>query len=192
MILIPVIVGGLYVSLSSRPWAIKNALTFSYISAWTFVLAAITDFFDGYLARKNKIITVFGSFLDPIADKFLVVSALVVLQGIGRIPILVVLVLILREFYVTSLRLLAQDQGLSVPVDKWGKWKTATQMVAVPFLMVEDSFGPLSFQLTGTIFIYISALLSLLSAAQYTTGLWHKFKILKKEKKMKKKKEGNK
>ena len=86
-----------------------------WAAAWIFVIASITDFLDGFIARKRKIVTVFGSFLDPIADKFLVVSSIIMLQALGRIPVLIVIVLVLREFYITSLRLLAGDRGLVIP-----------------------------------------------------------------------------
>lgn len=135
VILIPIILLSLFLNLSTSNFVINNIRTLNYVAAWTFVIASITDFFDGYIARKKNIVTVFGSFLDPIADKFLVISSLIMLQALGRVHVLVVLILVLREMYITALRLLAMEKGLSVPVGTLGKWKTATQMVGIPLLM---------------------------------------------------------
>lgn len=174
--LIPIIIISLYLSKFQIEFLEGHKLALGYIAAWTFVAASITDFFDGYIARKRKIVTVFGSFLDPIADKFLVVSSLILLQELDRIPVLVVIILVLREIYITALRLLANEKGLSVPVGQMGKWKTAAQMVGIPFLMANDY--PFGFPMpeVGTAFIYLAALFSLYSALQYTNGLFIKFK----------------
>ncbi len=147
-----------------------------WISAIIFVVASITDFFDGYIARKRKIVTVFGSFLDPIADKFLVVASLILLLGLGRIHTILVIILILREMYMTSLRLLATERGYKVPVNSLGKWKTATQMVAIPLLMIYNDVLGIPFVLLGNILIYIAAFLSMYSAFVYTMGLAKRFR----------------
>ena len=144
--LIPVIVGSLWVCTTDIKIFDLIKKDLGYIAGWSFVLASITDFFDGYIARKRGIVTVFGSFLDPIADKFLVISSLVMLQALGRVDPLVVVALVLRELYMTSLRLLANERGLSVPVDNLGKWKTTFQMISIPMLMAWDKpFKYLSF-----------------------------------------------
>ena len=171
MLLIPIIIGSLLFNLSELSWVANFKKDLGYLAAWTFVLASVTDFFDGYIARKRGIVTVFGSFLDPIADKFLVVSSLILLQALDRVPVVVVIILVLREMYITSLRLLASDKGLQVPVQNLGKWKTATQMVGIPFLMAFDKPWGIPMPLLGTIFIYIAFLLSLWSAGQYSYGL---------------------
>ena len=158
-----------------RPW--KTLL--SHSAAWIFVVAALTDFFDGHIARKRKVVTIFGHFLDPIADKFLVVSSLILLGGLGRVPQLIVVVLVLRELFITSLRLLAQERGLSVPVQLSGKLKSLTQMVALPLLMVgEVSLGSPTY-LIGTILIYGASLLSLYSAVFYCLDILKKMRIKK-------------
>lgn len=179
MLLIPVIVASLI--LHKLNWAVAESMqvTLGYIAAWTFVLASITDFFDGYIARKRGIVTVFGSFLDPIADKFLIVSSLILLGELNRIPTLLVLVLVLREMYITSLRLLASERGLAVPVGKLGKWKTATQMVGIPFLMAYDKPWGIPMPLLGNICIYLASLFSLYSALEYSMGLLKKIKLKK-------------
>lgn len=160
------------------------------IAAWTFAAASITDFFDGYIARKRNIITVFGSFLDPIADKFLTVSSLIMLGSMGKIPAVIVIILVLREMFMTSLRLLASNEGISIPVGMMGKWKTATQMVGIPMIMYNQNMGPLPLPLIGTVFIYIASILSIWSSISYTVSMISKLKIrrtiLKEQKRQKK------
>lgn len=155
-----------------------------YLSNWLaggiFMLAAITDFFDGFFARRRNLVTVFGSFLDPIADKFLVVTSLIILQALGRIHPFIVAILIMREFYITSLRLLASNHQLSVPVGQMGKLKTTVQMVAIPFLFVNDTIEGISTLLVGSLLIYAASALSLYSALQYSVGL---VRVIKQKKK---------
>lgn len=181
VMLIPVIIICLGVNIADYAWVQGLQKTMGYIAAWTFVAASLTDFFDGHIARKRGIVTVFGSFLDPIADKFLVISSLILLQGLGRIPVLIVIILVLREMYMTSLRLLASERGLSVPVSSLGKWKTATQMVGIPFLMAYDVPWGIPMPLLGTGLIYIASLLSLFSAITYSVGLVRKIREKRKE-----------
>lgn len=176
MALIPIIISSLILQKMNWAWTESVHLTLGYIAAWTFVAASITDFFDGYIARKRGIVTVFGSFLDPIADKFLVVSSLILLGELERIPSIVVLILVLREMYITSLRLLASERGLSVPVGKLGKWKTAAQMVGIPFLMANDRPWGIPMPLLGAIGIYLASIFSVYSALEYSLGLVKKIK----------------
>lgn len=187
IILIPIILLSLYLNLSSDTWVLANIKLLNYVAAWTFVAASITDFFDGHIARKKNIVTVFGSFLDPIADKFLVISSLIMLLALGRVNVLIVLILVLREMYITALRLLAMEKGLSVPVGTLGKWKTAVQMVGVPLLMANDKPWGLDMPLLGTIAIYLASLFSLYSALEYSVGLITKIQKLRKENRQKKK-----
>ena len=187
VILIPIILVSLFLNLSSSNFVINHIRTINYIAAWTFVIASITDFFDGYIARKKNIVTVFGSFLDPIADKFLVISSLIMLQALGRVHVLVVLILVLREMYITALRLLAMEKGLSVPVGTLGKWKTATQMVGIPLLMANDIPFGLNMPLIGTVAIYLASIFSLYSALEYSIGLIKKIKKLRHKRKLEKK-----
>ena len=187
VILVPVVVGCLFFGSSAMSASLELKSTLGWIAAWVFVIASITDFFDGYIARKRNLETVFGSFLDPIADKFLVVSSIIMLQSLERIPVLIVVILILREFYITSLRLLAGERGLSVPVGKLGKWKTATQMVGLPMLMAYESPYGIPFPIMGTIAIYISSIISVYSATEYSIQLVKKIKLKRQEKKEEKK-----
>lgn len=185
VILIPIIIFSLFATVSNWPWAQNHTNLLNYLAAWTFVAAAITDFFDGYIARKKNIVTVFGSFLDPIADKFLVISSLIMLQALNRVNVLVVLILVLREMYITALRLLAMEKGISVPVGTLGKWKTATQMVGIPLLMANDIPWGIDMPLLGTIGIYLASLFSVYSALEYSVGLIKKIKKIRREKKKK-------
>jgi CDP-diacylglycerol--glycerol-3-phosphate 3-phosphatidyltransferase len=180
MLLIPIIVTCLILTKMNYDWVAPIKMKLGYLCGWTFVLASITDFFDGHIARKRGIVTMFGSFLDPIADKFLVVSSLILLGELERIPSLIVLILVLREMYITSLRLLASERGLNVPVGKLGKWKTTMQMIAIPLLMAYDHPWGIPMPLLGTICIYIASFISLYSALEYSLGLIKKLRDKKK------------
>lgn len=181
VVLIPIIIGSLYLNLLDFPWVYGLKKTFGYVAAWTFVVASLTDFFDGYIARKRDIVTVFGSFLDPLADKFLIVSSLIILQALDRIPVLIVIILVLREIYITALRLLANEKGLVVPVGQLGKWKTTFQMLGIGFLMAYDKPYGIPMIPLGNIFIYLACIFSIYSALEYSLGLYRKLKIKREE-----------
>lgn len=185
LILVPFVVILLYfASPSSYEWAALSGKTLGWIAGWLFVIASITDFFDGYIARKMNINTLFGSFLDPIADKFLVISSLIMLQFLGRIHPFIVVILTCRELYITSLRLLAQSQGVEVPVDSFGKWKTAFQMIGIPMLMAYEKWWIFDYPLLGIICLYIASFLSIMSAIRYS------FKMIKQLREKRKKRKG--
>jgi CDP-diacylglycerol---glycerol-3-phosphate 3-phosphatidyltransferase len=151
-----------------------------------FSLAAITDWFDGYLARAYKAITIFGKLMDPLADKFLVVSTLIMLQDLGRIHPYLVMVLICREMGITSLRALASAEGVIIAAGKGGKWKAALQMIAIPFLLIQISlFGIVSSQAVGTVLMYVSVALSLSSASTYVVDFFRGLKEKLKNKQQK-------
>lgn len=184
--LVPIVVGCLFLLKFENDWAASWLPYLGWIAGWCFVLASITDFFDGYIARKRGIVTIFGSFLDPIADKFLIVASLVMLQELDRLPAIIVIILVLRELYMTSLRLLAINEGVNVPVSQWGKWKTAFQMIGIPMLMAGEPWMGIPMPLLGSIFVYLSCLLSLWSAINYSIGLIAKLKanrLLRKKRK---------
>jgi len=183
MVLIPLVITPLLlIPVLDATWTLSLGVT----AACIFILAAITDFFDGYFARRRKLITVFGSFLDPIADKFLVVASLIVLHELNRIHTLIVIILILREMYMTSLRLLALNEGVHVPVNNMGKWKTTIQMMGVPMLMVNQELFSLPIGTVGNIFIYVAAFLSLYSAFIYSMNMVKKLRELRAHKKQQK------
>ncbi|MFY7992139.1 MAG: CDP-diacylglycerol--glycerol-3-phosphate 3-phosphatidyltransferase [Bacteriovoracaceae bacterium] len=187
MLMIPVVVLTLFFAEQPADWVLPYKKYLGHIACWIFVVASITDFLDGYIARKRNIVTVFGSFLDPIADKFLVVSSMIMLMALDRIHPIVVIILVLREMYMTSLRLLAMTEDVQVPVSELGKWKTATQMVAMPMLMVYEDFLGINLVLVGTILIYVSSFLSLFSAFLYSMGMIRKLRDVRLEKKAQKK-----
>lgn len=181
--LIPVIIASLYFKETGIGISENWSKQLGYLAAWTFVLASVTDFFDGHIARKRKIVTVFGSFLDPIADKFLVVSSLIMLQGLNLIHPIMVIVLVLREMYITALRLLAQERGISIPAGNLGKYKTAFQMIGIPLLMADDTPFGIPMNLLGNIFIYLAAIFSIYSAIEYSFSTIKKMKLAKIRKK---------
>lgn len=190
VLLIPVIAVSLLIIENNWAWGAPYHRMLGYIAGWTFVAASITDFLDGHIARKRGIVTVFGSFLDPIADKFLVVTGLILLEALGRLNVIWVIILVIREMYITSLRLLAKERGLIVPVGSLGKWKTAFQMIGIPFLMAYDRPWGIPMPLLGTAFIVLAAIFSTYSALEYSLNLMKKMKIAReaarREKKLRK------
>lgn len=186
ILLIPFVIGCLSLT-KSENLAVETQDLLGWIAAWIFVAASVTDFFDGYIARKRKIVTVFGSFLDPIADKFLTVSSLIMLGSLGSLPPVVVIMLVLREMYMTSLRLLAMNEGFSVPVHSMGKWKTAIQMIGIPMLMANQQWWIFPFPLMGSILVYLAFILSVWSAVLYSLSMIKKLKHIRAYKKYQKK-----
>lgn len=188
--LIPFVLGFLWLAKPEVNFLNEMKANFGWAAAWIFIFASVTDFFDGYIARKRDIVTVFGSFLDPIADKFLTVSALIMLGSMGRVHAFIVIVLVLREMYMTSLRLLAMNEGVSVPVNSLGKWKTALMMLGIPFLMAHEPWSlipSIPFSVPGSFFIYVAGVISLWSAVLYTYNMVQKLKskrLLKRKKNM--------
>lgn len=152
------------------------------IAAWTFAGASITDYFDGYIARKQKIVTIYGKLMDPLADKFLVISSLVALQELGRIHPVIVMVLICREVAITGLRALASAEGVIIAASESAKWKTATQMVAIPFLMAKDQFFGIPLYTIGHVLLWASLVISLWSAKDYIVGFFVGLKESRKQK----------
>lgn len=138
-----------------------------YVAALIFIGASITDLFDGALARKRNIVTKFGKLIDPIADKLLVCSALVMLTAIGRIHPVFVIVLIGREFIVSGLRMLAAADGRVMAADKLGKLKTVVQIVMVVVLLLWNGIFGEWIVIFGIVLIWASVVLSVASCADY-------------------------
>jgi CDP-diacylglycerol--glycerol-3-phosphate 3-phosphatidyltransferase len=135
-----------------------------------FIVVALTDWADGYLARRLRMTSSFGAFLDPVADKFLVVAALLVLVHLHRLHALIALVIIGREIAISALREWMAQIGASrsVAVHMLGKVKTVVQMVAIPFLLFHDRlFGVIDTALWGTVLIWLSAILTIWSMVYY-------------------------
>ena len=143
------------------------------ISASIFILAAITDFLDGKIARKNNLITTFGKLCDPLADKMLTTAALLAFMQLGLCNIWIIMIVLTREFLVTSFRLVASAQGVVIPAGIWGKLKTATQMVFSILIMFGIHFAEYLkwdfsvFALVSNILLGITALLTVISGIKY-------------------------
>ena len=110
--------------------------TFRYVAAAIFIIASLTDMLDGKIARKYNLVTNFGKFMDPLADKLLVCSALICLIQLGQLPAWVVIIIVSREFIISGFRLVAAEQGIVIAASYWGKFKTTFQMIAVVLMIL--------------------------------------------------------
>ncbi|MEW6067933.1 MAG: CDP-diacylglycerol--glycerol-3-phosphate 3-phosphatidyltransferase [Nitrospirota bacterium] len=144
------------------------------LGAVIFIIASITDFLDGYLARRLGSVTKFGIILDPIADKFLVISALIVLVDMERLSPWIAIVIIAREFLVTGLRVVALSKNIVMPAEVGGKIKTTTQIIAILCLILMGSILNIDLYDIGMVFILIALVLSIISGMQYTVSFWRK------------------
>ncbi len=142
------------------------------LGVFVFLMASLTDFLDGYLARRSNQVTKFGILIDPIADKFLIISALILLVDMVRLSAWVAIVIIGREFLVTAIRVVALSKGIVIPAEGGGKIKTATQMVAIVFLLLPGSVVDIDFYDVGVVLIYISLFFAVLSGYRYTKIFW--------------------
>ena len=129
-----------------------------------FVAASVTDWFDGHLARKYNLITNFGKFMDPLADKLLVCSAMICLIPSGKLAAWIVIVIIAREFIISGFRLVASDAGIVIAASYWGKFKTVSQMFMI-IVLIADLGG--AFDMIGTILIWVSLILTIVSLFDY-------------------------
>ncbi|MDD6088300.1 MAG: CDP-diacylglycerol--glycerol-3-phosphate 3-phosphatidyltransferase [Desulfovibrionaceae bacterium] len=138
-----------------------------FLAMILFSLASITDYFDGVLARRLHLVSRFGAFLDPLADKLLVVSTLVQLCSMGRVPSWIVILIICRELAVTGLRTVAVDNGIFMPADAYGKWKTGFQLAALIALLIHYPLLLLPSHAIGMILLYIALALTVFSGWNY-------------------------
>lgn len=162
IVAIPLIVGVFYL-----PW---EASTRNLLATVMFIVCALTDWLDGYLARRLNQSSSFGAFLDPVADKFLVCAALLVLVELGRVHALIALVIIGREIAISALREWMAQIGASrsVAVHMLGKLKTTVQMIAIPFLLYDGVlFGLLPTRIWGTVLILVACVLTIWSMVYY-------------------------
>ena len=137
----------------------------NYIAVVIFIVASFTDFLDGYLARRDNLVTNFGKFMDPLADKLLVCSALICLVETGQLASWIVIIIISREFIISGFRLIASDNGVVIAASYWGKFKTVFQMIMVIMLIINLQH-PI-YQLVATIVTYIALILTVVSLADY-------------------------
>ena len=135
-----------------------------WIALAIFVVASLTDLLDGKIARKYNLVTNFGKFMDPLADKLLVSSAMICLVEMGRLPAWIVIIIISREFIISGFRLVASDSAIVIAASYWGKFKTVFQMVMI-IVMIMD-LGP-SFAMLETILIYVALILTVVSLIDY-------------------------
>ncbi len=143
-----------------------------WISLVIFVVASLTDLLDGKIARKYHLVTNFGKFMDPLADKLLVCSAMICLIPSGKLDAAIVIVIIAREFIISGFRLVASDAGIVIAASYWGKFKTVFQMAMI-IVLIADIGG--MFDLIGTILIWIAVALTVISLADY---VWKNRQVL--------------
>ncbi|MGD8328157.1 MAG: CDP-diacylglycerol--glycerol-3-phosphate 3-phosphatidyltransferase [Acidobacteriota bacterium] len=169
-------------------WTLPNALTalriflvpvlvvfllteYKLVGLGVFIIASLTDWFDGYLARTRKQITTLGQLLDPIADKLLITGAFISLVELDLAPAWMVVIIIGRELAISGLRIVAADQGVKIPASPLGKYKTTVQMLTVILLILgPEILG--EYFLLGEVGLWLVVALSLLSAGQYFANSW--------------------
>ncbi|MBQ2099960.1 MAG: CDP-diacylglycerol--glycerol-3-phosphate 3-phosphatidyltransferase [Lachnospiraceae bacterium] len=156
-----------------------------YVPEWIalaiFIIACLTDTLDGKIARKYNLVTNFGKFMDPLADKLLVCAAMIVLVEMGRIPSWIVVLIISREFIISGFRLIASDKGVVIAASYWGKFKTTFQMIMIGMMLVEDipvfaNLGNNVFDILTTIIMIIALALTLISLVDY---VWKNKDVMK-------------
>ena len=137
--------------------------TLRYVAAAIFIIASLTDMLDGKIARKYNLVTNFGKFMDPLADKLLVCSALICLVELKELPAWMVIVIIRRDFIISGFRLVASDNGVVIAASYWGKFKTTFQMIAVVLLIL----GIPSLSMVTTAVVWIALVLTVISLVDY-------------------------
>ena len=137
--------------------------TFRYVAAAIFIIASLTDMLDGKIARKYNLVTNFGKFMDPLADKLLVCSALICLIQLGQLPAWMVIIIVSREFIISGFRRVAAEQGIVIAASYWGKFKTTFQMIAVVLMIL--NFEALS--VVTLICTWAALILTIISLVDY-------------------------
>lgn len=139
--------------------------TYRYIADAIFIIASLTDMLDGKIARKYNLVTNFGKFMDPLADKLLVSAAMICLIATGQLAAWIVIVIISREFIISGFRLIASDNGIVIAASYWGKFKTVFQMLMI-IVSIANIQMPF-FTVLGTILIYVALVLTIVSLIDY-------------------------
>ena len=153
-------------------WDGGETALFRYISAAIFIVASLTDMLDGKIARKYNLVTNFGKFMDPLADKLLVCSAMICLIPSGKLAPAIVIVIIAREFIISGFRLVASDNGIVIAASYWGKFKTVFQMAMIIVLIAD--FGGV-FDIIGEVLIWVAVALTIISLIDY---VWKNRQVL--------------
>ena len=135
------------------------------IAAVIFIAASLTDMLDGKIARKYNLVTNFGQFMDPLADKLLVCSALIALVDLNKIAAWIVIIIIAREFIISGFRLVASDNGVVIAASYWGKFKTTFQMLMIIYLVVDLQFAYAN--VVGMVLVYVALALTVISLVDY-------------------------
>jgi CDP-diacylglycerol--glycerol-3-phosphate 3-phosphatidyltransferase len=151
----------------------------NYIALAIFIVASLTDMLDGKIARKYNLVTDFGKFMDPLADKLLVCSALIGLVELELLPAWIVIIIIAREFIISGFRLIASDNGIVIAASYWGKFKTVFQMFMVIVLILNQYLENPVLLVIGTILIVAATLLTVISLIDY---IWKNKNVLKEQK----------
>ena len=141
----------------------ENELLFRWIACAVFCIASFTDFLDGYIARKRNLVTNFGKFMDPLADKLLVCAAIICMIPLSYLPAWYVIILISREFIISGFRLIAVEQNVVIAASYFGKFKTVSQMVMIILLILQIP----ALNLVTTVFVYLSLALTIVSLIDY-------------------------
>ena len=136
-----------------------------YIAVAIFIIASLTDMLDGNIARKYNLVTNFGKFMDPLADKLLVCSAMICLVATGQLASWIVIIIISREFIISGFRLIAADNGIVIAASYWGKFKTVFQMLMIIVLILDIQNA--GFQVLGVILTYVALVLTVVSLIDY-------------------------
>lgn len=140
--------------------------------AFIFLFASVTDILDGYIARKSKQVTKFGVLLDPIADKLLIISALIVFVDMEIIPAWIAIAIIAREFLVTGLRIVALSKDIVIPAETGGKIKMGTQISSILILLIDKAYINMDFYGIGITLLWIAMLIGIVSGVQYVVLFW--------------------
>lgn len=173
--LIPIFILMLSIPLDLGAWDIgTTSLPIThFIATLIFLIASMTDWLDGYLARKYQLITNMGKFLDPLADKLLVSAAFILLVELGLAPAWIVILIISREFAVTGLRLVAAGEGIVLAASNMGKLKTVSQILAIALLLLHNfPFSYIGIPI-DLIVLYIALILTVWSGVEYFVKNWH-------------------
>ena len=155
VVLVPFFVAALLISKNSEP--------VKWVALALFIIASLTDLLDGKIARKYNLVTTFGKFMDPLADKVLTISGMICLIELGRIPSWIVVIIVAREFIINGFRLIATEHGIVIAANYWGKWKTTFQMIMIILMIMNIP----ALSLVTDVVMWVALILTIVSLATY-------------------------